>query len=771
MKKKCILFYILNFYVLFVLGGNLNIIPYPNNIQINNGEFNFLQNRTYFIDERISSESLNKIDNFIYFLACKSSKDFQNKINGSAAINFIFDEFIHDEGYSLKIQNDNLQLRASTPSGFFYGIQTIKQLLPPSIWADHGNITSMNVRCCTINDYPRFKYRGAHLDVSRHFFPVETIKEYIDILAMHKMNYFHWHLTDDQGWRIEIKKYPKLTQIGSIREGTVIGKDGILDSIPYSGYYTQDEIREIVSYAKDNCITIIPEIDMPGHMLAALASYPELGCVGHGYKVWGKWGVSNDVLCAGKEQSYSFVKDVLDEIVDLFPSHYIHLGGDECPKFQWEKCPNCQKKIRELNIKGDDKFNAEYYLQTYFLSEISSFLKKKNRYIIGWDEILEGGEIDNSTVMSWRGIKGGIIAAKKKHNVIMTPESYLYFNYYQSKDIKNEPLSYGGFLPVEKVYNYEPVPQELDIEEKKYIIGAQSNLWTEYIKNPYELFYHLLPRLDAISEVQWTFVENKNWPRFLTSLKKMFRIYDNMELSYAKHVFDVSYDYRLDKENHTIDFKFFTVDDSPIYYSINNKTPYLESNSVVRDSLRIKESCNLKFFVPRNNIRTEVYSIPIMFHKGVSQKAILQTNPNELYSFKKEMVLTDGMRGDNSFGSGKWLGFYEEPLDILYTFNKGINVSKIIMGCLVDVNNWIFPPQRIEVFVSDDGYNFTSVLKEDYLINKDFCKNGIRNIELKIPSVDAVYLKVVAEPLKYIPNWHPGKGTKAFLFVDEIVIN
>lgn len=438
----------------------------------------------------------------------------------------------HNEGYVLNVNSHKITIKGKDENGIFYGIETIRKSIPAQATGNDINMPEV-----TITDYPRFAYRGMLLDCGRHFFSAKYIKDYIDMLALHNMNYFHWHLTEDQGWRIEIKKYPKLTQIGAWRKETVIGHNsGKYDGKPYGGYYTQDQIKDIVAYAKARHITIIPEIDMPGHMLAALASYPELGCTGGPYEVGKQWGVYDDVLCIGKENTFKFAENVLDEIIKLFPSKYIHIGGDETPRVRWKNCPLCQARIKAEGLKSDDKHSAEDRLQSYFIYRIEKYLNSKGRQVIGWDEILDGDVAPNATVMSWRGTSGGIKAAKMNHKVIMTPGDYCYFDHYQSKDINKEPLAIGGYLPVDTVYSYDPVPTELTAEQQKYIIGVQANVWTEYIPSFSQIEYMCLPRMAAMAEVQWTEPQKKNYQNFLTRLPQLVGIYDAKGYTYAKHV-------------------------------------------------------------------------------------------------------------------------------------------------------------------------------------------------------------------------------------------
>jgi len=436
-----------------------------------------------------------------------------------------------DESYTLKVDQSGISIVAKAPKGVFYGIQTLRKSLPI------GKFGSVEFDPVEINDTPLFGYRGMHLDVSRHFFDKEFVKRYIDIIALHNINTFHWHLTDDQGWRVEIKKYPKLTEIGSMRSHTVVGKDfESNDETPHGGFYTQDDIKEVVAYAAERYITIIPEIDLPGHMLAALAAYPELGCTGEQYEVWPRWGITEKVLCPGKDHTVQFLKDVMDEIMELFPSEYIHIGGDECPKDHWKVCPDCQARIKAEKLFAKDGHTAEQRLQSWLTSEIETYINDHGRRIIGWDEILEGGLAPNATVMSWRGISGGVTAANMGHDVIMVPYSNFYFDYYQSEDRDNEPLAIGGFIPVDKVYSFNPFPEEVDSLFHSHILGVQANVWCEYIKTTDHVEYMALPRMAALSEVQWRPAADRNYEEFLGRMKHHLALYDLLGYNYAKHI-------------------------------------------------------------------------------------------------------------------------------------------------------------------------------------------------------------------------------------------
>ena len=517
---------------------DIGIIPQPASVEIYEGTFNAAG--AAFEADALCETVLNAISTFENNLAAASGA-----ASGTSGSKFVFkaDQSLGEEEYTIEVSAKKAVVKASGLNGFVYALESIKQLLPAEIYTGTPSAaTCWCLPCLKIQDEPRFGYRGMHLDVSRHFFDANEVKKYIDIMAIHKLNVLHWHLTDDQGWRLEIKKYPQLTEHGAIRKQTIIGhgrdRKGY-DNTPYGEgfYYTQDQVKEIIDYAAAKGIEIIPEIDLPGHMLAALACFPELGCTGGPYDVWGRWGIADDVLCVGKEETMKFLEDVLAEVADLFPSEYVHIGGDECPKVRWETCPHCQAKIAELGLKDDDKHKAEHYLQSYVTNRMEQFLSTKGKKIIGWDEILEGEIAPNATVMSWRGVEGGLEAVRMGHDAIMVPYTHLYLDYYQSKDKENEPLAIGGYVPVELVYSFEPFTEDMTDEEKSHILGIQANLWTEYIPTDAQLEYMLLPRLSALSEIQWCEPENKDYERFLGNMESMRKIYDILGYNYAKHIF------------------------------------------------------------------------------------------------------------------------------------------------------------------------------------------------------------------------------------------
>lgn len=518
---------------------NVSIIPQPNQMEVFAG-MTKLDKNTRILYNTVESEQVadylaDYLANFGFSL---QKTPFSESEPGENAIIIQINSIKNDlgnEGYQLSVNKHSIKISANTGAGLFYGAQSLLQLFPARLFEENNKLHEFEIPCLEITDQPRFAYRGMHLDVCRHFFPVDFVKQYIDLMAMYKFNTFHWHLTEDQGWRIEIKKYPKLTEIAAFRDSTIIGhgdsENPKYDGKRYGGYYTQDEIRDIVQYAADRHITIIPEIEMPGHSLAALSAYPELACTPGPFRAATTWGVFDDIYCT-KEQTFTFLEGVLDEVIELFPSTYIHIGGDEAPKTRWEKCPVCQANIKKYNLKDENE------LQSWFNHRIEEYLNQRGRRMIGWDEILEGGLSPNATVMSWRGTEGGIAAAQQGHDAIMTPGGYCYFDHYQANP-EFQPLAFGGFTTLKKVYFYEPVPEELSSEEAKHILGGQANLWTEYIPTPEQAEYMVLPRMAALSEVDWCQPNNKNWPDFQRRVNDHFQIYDALGLNYCPGSFKV----------------------------------------------------------------------------------------------------------------------------------------------------------------------------------------------------------------------------------------
>ena len=508
-----------------------HVIPMPEDVTVGEGVFP-VTGAAIQVDENIDPASVRAIWRFRSAVETATGKALHSGENG---FNFILNPNLSEEQYAIQVKADGVTVEASALNGFVYACETLKQMLPPAIYGNEKVKADWVLPAVSILDQPRFAYRGMHLDPCRHFFSIEETKRYLDVMTAYKMNRFHWHLTEDQGWRMEIKAYPKLTEVGAWRNGTVIKKDwDSNDGIRYGGFYTQEDMKEIVAYAADRGIVVIPEVDLPGHMVAALAAYPELGCTGGPYEVWTRWGVAKDILCAGNEEVFKFLEGVLTEVMDIFPSEYIHIGGDECfnrrEAAPWDSCPKCAARMKKLGIKKGPE--AKHYLQNYVTDRVQQFINAHGRKIIGWDEVLEGNLSEGATVMSWRGTKGGIKAASMGFDVVMTPTDYAYFDYYQSRERDKEPFGIGGYLPVEKVYGYEPF-DGMAAGSEDHILGVQANMWTEYIATPEHLEYMLMPRMAAISEVQWCSANRKDFDRFDASLEHTFAILDAMGMNYS----------------------------------------------------------------------------------------------------------------------------------------------------------------------------------------------------------------------------------------------
>lgn len=559
-----------------IANKDISIIPQPVSIQEGLGEFKINSKSKIYIDSNnpelqlLAGMLVDQLKHTSGYNISVIEKDGASAKNAIVLTTQQTIDTLGNEGYALSVRPERIMLQASHGQGIFYGLQSIYQLLPveAAILAKKGNVS---IPAVEILDKPRYSWRGMMLDVGRYFYPVDFIKKFIDYLAMHKMNTFHWHLVEDHGWRIEIKRYPELTEVGAWRKGTQINPGGHIDRNLHGGYYTQDQIREVVDYAKGRYVTVIPEIEMPGHTQSALAAYPEISCTGGPFEMLVRWGIQEDIYCAGNEQTFQFLEDILSEVAELFPSPIIHIGGDEAPKARWKACSKCQARIKGEGLKD------EHELQSYFIKRIEKFLLTKNKRIIGWDEILEGGLAPNAAVMSWRGIKGGITAAKQHHNVVMSPTSHLYFDYYQG-DPALEPFAIGGLTTLQKVYSYEPTPAELSPEEGKYIIGVQGNIWSEFIHSPEKVEYMGIPRAAALAEVAWTQPDLKNWENFKRKMETQYKRYDDLGINYAKSAYNVWQEVRVDSAAKKATVSFTTDSFNPqIYYTLDGSEPTIEA--------------------------------------------------------------------------------------------------------------------------------------------------------------------------------------------------
>ena len=730
------------------LTADVLIIPQPLEQTINKGEFILNSSTGINYDEnfKISAE----------FLKVFIEEGSNIKLQSNNMISFIKDESLADEGYALEILPESIIIKAKTDQGAFYAVQSLRQLLPPKFENGTFKENEIAIPSVTIKDKPQFSYRGMHLDVGRHMFSVDFIKKYIDALAMLKMNTFHWHLTEDQGWRIEIKKYPKLQEIAAFRNETLIGhyseQPHQFDGKKYGGYYTQDEIKEVVAYAQKRFVTVIPEIELPGHSQAAIAAYPELGCTENQVEVATKWGVFEDIYCP-KEETFAFLEDVLDEVLALFPSKYIHIGGDEAPKTRWKNCKHCQALIKKEGLKD------EHELQSYFISRIEKHLNTKGRQIIGWDEILEGGLAPNATVMSWRGINGAIEAAKQHHNVVMTPTSHCYFDYYQSEN-DDEPIAIGGFLPLEKVYSFNPIPDELNEQEAKYVLGAQGNIWTEYMKTSEHVEYMAFPRVLAMSEVVWSKQENKNYPDFVKRVENFHKRLDALNINYANHLYEIEGELISDESGLSYRLQTLT-EGKTIRFTLDGSEPTVYSEAYTKP-IPITESVSIKASV--FNLEEKLgntFSQDINLHKAVGKTITINKEPHKSYPGGGAKGLVNGILGsDSRYGDKEWLGFWGDDIEITIDLGEETEINSIETRFYNSNGQWIYAPTEIE-------FEFENKTKH---LKIPESKDNLVNIALDVKVTTKIITLKIAN-YGTIPEGKQGGGNKAWTFIDEIIVN
>ena len=749
---------------IIVAQSQISVIPQPNKIVVSKGYVDYSTYNDISIHDEALRPMANLYQQSLAMYKCKNEIKYvkrRGKFKQQKGILLCIDKKMESEKYV--IENtvfEQVQICGGSEKALFYALQTLIQLFPTE------KSDKILLACARIEDKPRFAYRGAHLDVCRHFFPIEFIKKYIDVLAMHKLNTFHWHLTDDQGWRIEIKKYPKLTEIGGFRKETLVGHASdspeVFDGQRYGGFYTQDQIREIVAYAATKYITVIPEIEMPGHAMAALSAYPELACTSGPFEAATKWGVFDDVFCA-KASTITFLENVLAEVMPLFPSQYIHIGGDECPKVRWKKCLNCQAIMSREGLKNEEE------LQSYFIRSIEKYVNKNGKRIIGWDEILEGGVAPDATIMSWRGTEGGIAAARQGHDAIMTPGSFCYFDHYQS-DNKDEPLAIGGLTTVENIYAYDPVPKELTSEQAKHILGTQCNVWTEYIGSTSQVEYMLLPRLSALSEVMWTNMENRNFDNFKARLPKMMDNLSKLDYNVSYRFYDIKGKTETDKDGNlkvtlssndkkanltyqVFPAKLFDIEQSISEYS----APFTVSEpNMIRAWNGNKDS--------KSNL---IWEVTYAKNLATGKPITLTDQASESYPGENAgATLVDGLSGTTKFNGRQWLGFEGKNLEAVIDFGKAQPFKKIKVGILDDVNDWIHIPKSLVVYGSKDGIDYLPIAKSE---KGDFIEKN-RYIEMPLDIKQFRYLKVILQNHGTIETGLPGADNPSWLFVDEIVV-
>ncbi|MEJ7736909.1 MAG: family 20 glycosylhydrolase [Chitinophagaceae bacterium] len=741
-----------------------SIIPRPVSIEMGEGSF-VVDNNTVIKYNRAQKALKNAADFMVAHIKQISAYNLSVGGNKTKTIELKFGKnaAIGDEGYELIVSPKQIIISANTTAGIIYGTQSLFQTLPQVRTNEPLQIPAMQ-----ITDYPRFKWRGMHLDVSRHFFAPWMIKEYIDLMASYKLNTFHWHLVDDQGWRIEIKKYPLLTKIGGWRVDKL---DQVWSQRPqavegeeanYGGYYTKDQIRDIIQYAAQRNVTIVPEIEMPGHVASAIAAYPYLSCTQKPQLplTGGDYSNMSSNYCAGNDSVFTFLQNVLTEVIDLFPSKYIHIGGDEVDKGPWKVCPKCQGRIKAEGLHNEDE------LQSYFIKRIENFVESKKRKIVGWDEILEGGLAPSATVMSWRGEAGGIEAAKMHHNVVMTPGNPLYFDHYQAGP-EGEPVAIGGMNTLKKVYEYNPIPKELTEEQAKYVIGAQANVWAEYILTPAGVEYMVLPRMLALAEVVWSPLEGKDFNDFSTRMQYHFKGFDQRGLNYSKGNFTVAI--KPVAANGKVQVALSTEAlNGDIFYTTDGSIPNTESRKYTQpfnidSSVVVKAVTAVRGTVLGLVPAQQSFAVHMALGKNVSY-----TNPvSRYYLADGPNSLTDGVRGTKAVGK-YWHGFSAKDLVATVDLGEERSIHSIELGCLQNYSDWIFLPSSVKFESSDDGTNFgeISTLVNPVSVNE---KSALHSFVSDFSPKKARYIRVTAKN-NLCPPGHPGAGKPAWIFADEIVV-
>lgn len=765
--KLLSIFTLLVFSGIFVFAqstGSLNIIPQPVKTDVFQGSLNLRDYPAYLYSPGIEKDPMY---DFNQWASKEFELDMKRVMTPGNVIRFEkVDTFSHPDAYLLTIDGNGVLINFKDEAGAFYATQTLKQLCPvESTDLSVNRRMAMNVPFCKIYDYPRFSYRGMHLDESRHFFGKEAVKKYIDMLAFQKYNYFHWHLTDDQGWRIEIKRYPKLTEIASCRDETLIGhysdKPVRYDGKKYCHYYTQEDVKEIVAYAEKKYITIVPEIEMPGHASAALSAYPELGCTEKPIKAATTWGIFDDIFCP-KEGTFLFLQNVLDEVMALFPSKYIHIGGDEVPKVQWENCEYCQKLIRNFRLKD------EHGLQSYFIQRIEKYVNGKGRTIIGWDEILEGGLAPNAVVMSWRGIEGGLEAASQDHEVIMTPGAYCYFDYYQARG-PEEPVAIGGLVTLKKVYSFEPIPDKLPASKQKYIMGGQANIWTEYIATPQHLQYMAYPRSFALSEVLWSPKTERNYEEFVQRLTSQLPRLDAWNVTYAKHFYNIYINSKhidgaekivltCDNPQAKVEMRISNGKTITAWQEYAEPVPFLKGVGAVEARVQIKGS---KSDMPATVKEYET-------HTAMGAKVTLVNMPHEKYNAGGKDALVNGFKGpDNDYGGDEWLGFSGKDIIATLEMEAGHTIDRVEARFFVSQGQWIYPPRDMKVYIYDALGNEKEVMAKTTITENGKIYKVVLNFDKPI---ETDKLKVEVNRYGLIPAGAQGAGNEAWMFCDEIFV-
>nr|WP_294929027.1 family 20 glycosylhydrolase [uncultured Flavobacterium sp.] len=745
--------------------NDIHIIPKPNQTLIKTGVFEFTKDTKFVVNDDFQKDAANALTSK-FEVAAGWKPETVATAPASNFVQFKVDPNLKNEGYILDVNPNGIIISAKGNAGFLYGLESVRQLLPEAIESKFA-ITSVKwaIPSVTITDEPRFKWRGLMLDVSRHFFDKSYILATIDRLAMHKMNVLHLHLVDDQGWRIEIKKYPKLTEVGAWRvDQENRSWNARLTTNPdekgtYGGFYTQDELREIVKYAASKNIEVIPEIEMPAHVSSAIAAYPELACFNQriGVPSGGLWPIT-DIYCAGKESTFEFLQNVIDEVITIFPSKYIHIGGDEATKTNWLKCPHCQKRIKDQGLKNVEE------LQSYFVKRMEKYINSKGKKVIGWDEILEGGLAPEATVMSWRGTKGGMEAADQGHDVIMTPESPCYFNFYQGPQ-NEEPLAFDAYNPLNKVYEFDPVVPEMTPQEAGHVLGGQANLWAEHLAGPKDSEYMIFPRLAAMAEVLWSSKESRNWNDFTTRLKPLLGRYDYLGINYAKSAYLVTASSTADLAKKQVSIALKNEFPNPdIRYVLGDKNINQQAIKYTAP-IEVRETTILKASLFQDDKPVgKTYTDTLIFHKAFAHKVKYLTPFNQNYKGDAN-TMVNTIRGSKNFHDGQWQAWLVNDMELVIDLEKQENIEQVIVGTLESQGAGVNFPTQIKVLVSNDGIAYKEVGK----VTRPYAVNPIpelKDFKINFGKQGVRYVKVIAGNLKKSP-----KGESSWLFVDEILVN
>ncbi len=744
-----------------------NIVPIPQKVTYNQGTFVFSNCSAISVDEN-NSELLKAIKPLVSKLHTAAGLELLSpkKCKTANVVKVSLDKSITSaEGYRIVVKPSEIAIVAQQPAGVFYAVQTLQQLLPVNIESPAlAKNTQWAVPCVEIEDAPRFAYRGLMLDVARHYMALDSVKRIIDLIAMQKMNRFHWHLTDSQGWRFESKKFPKLTQIGAFRKGTALSTTYDYNSRPndslYGGFYTQDQMKEIVQYAADRFITVVPEIEMPAHSKSALAAYPELACLDSNGHAFAYPSAVQDEYCT-KDETFTFLNGILEEVMAIFPSEYIHIAGDEAAKANWKKCKFDQQRMKDENLKDVDE------LQSYFIKRIAQFVNSKGRKVIGWDEIMQGGLAPGAAVMSWTGVENGIKAAKQQHNVVMTPGGYCYLDHYQS-DAPGEPVAFGGLTTLSKAYSYEPVPAELIAAQGAFITGVQGNLWTESIPYAKKAEYMIFPRAIALAEVGWSQPQQKNYDDFARRLTASYlRRLDLHGVNYSKHMYDLKLSNSVDDKGNVFIQLGGVGNGKQIHYTLDGSMPS-DKSPLYKQPFPVTSDCVITAALLSDGIVTDRLQKAFAIHKGVGKKASLKNAPNKNYNRGGNDAWHNGSKGsDEQFSNDEWLGWNDEVFEGTIDFGKTEKISSVKTRFFHKPSSWIWMPKSIVIEVSDDGTNFKSIVKKELDVPAN---EGAVPVELNFDAVNTRYFRVTVEPHGKIAPGNIGTGDASWLFVDEVVI-